>query len=58
VAALPCRLGPDASTELRRFTAAELDIIETFLRRALGNHRHADRLRSRARRATGAGSEG
>jgi DNA-binding MarR family transcriptional regulator len=40
----------DASAELRRFTAAELDIIETFLQRALDNQsRHADRLRSQAR---------
>ncbi|MEV5827033.1 hypothetical protein AB0L25_15765 [Spirillospora sp. NPDC052242] len=37
----------DALTELRRFTAAELEVIETFPHRALDNQsRHADRLRS------------
>ncbi|WP_067800162.1 MarR family transcriptional regulator [Actinomadura formosensis] len=39
----------DALAELRRFTFAELEIIETFLHRALDNQtRHADRLRSQA----------
>ncbi|WP_067812978.1 MarR family transcriptional regulator [Actinomadura kijaniata] len=37
----------DALAELHRFTLAELDVIETFLHRALDNQtRHADRLRS------------
>ncbi|MER5621928.1 MarR family transcriptional regulator [Streptosporangium sp. NPDC002544] len=36
----------EAQTELLRFSTAELDTIETFLRRALHNQvRHADRLR-------------
>jgi DNA-binding MarR family transcriptional regulator len=36
----------DALAELRRFTSAELEVIETFLHRALDNQtRHADRLR-------------
>lgn len=39
----------DALAELRRFTVAELEAIETFLHRALDNQaRHADRLRSQA----------
>jgi DNA-binding MarR family transcriptional regulator len=37
----------DARAELRRFTLAELQLIEKFLRRALDNQkRHASRLRS------------
>ena len=36
----------DAQAELRRFTIAELELIEEFLRRALDNQaRHAKRLR-------------
>lgn len=39
----------DALAELRRFTVAELEVIETFLHHALDNQiRHADRLRSPA----------
>ncbi|WP_165969033.1 MarR family transcriptional regulator [Actinomadura sp. KC06] len=40
----------DALAELRRFTIAELEVIETFLQRALDNQtHHAARLRSQAR---------
>ncbi|MEU0477918.1 MarR family transcriptional regulator [Streptosporangium sp. NPDC006013] len=39
-------IATEAQTELLRFSTAELDTIETFLRRALHNQvRHADRLR-------------
>ncbi|MFI0369458.1 MarR family winged helix-turn-helix transcriptional regulator [Actinomadura sp. 1N219] len=39
----------DALAELRRFTIAELEVIETFLQRALDNQTyHAARLRSQA----------
>ncbi|MBB4700042.1 MarR family winged helix-turn-helix transcriptional regulator [Sphaerisporangium siamense] len=39
-------IAAEAQTELLRFSVAELELIETFLRRALHNQaRHADRLR-------------
>ncbi|MFI7439644.1 MarR family winged helix-turn-helix transcriptional regulator [Nonomuraea indica] len=39
-------IAADAQAELLRFTDTELDVIETFLRRALDNQaRHAGRLR-------------
>ncbi|WP_202637774.1 MarR family transcriptional regulator [Bailinhaonella thermotolerans] len=42
-------IATEAQAELLRFSAAELDLIETFLRRALDNQtRHAARLREPA----------
>ncbi|MEU8382961.1 MarR family transcriptional regulator [Streptosporangium sp. NPDC048865] len=39
-------IAADARAELLRFDVAELELVETFLRRALHNQvRHADRLR-------------
>ncbi|WP_062431481.1 MarR family winged helix-turn-helix transcriptional regulator [Herbidospora daliensis] len=39
-------IADDARAELLRFTVGELELIETFLRRALANQtRHAERLR-------------
>jgi Transcriptional regulators len=45
-------IAADARAELLRFSVADLDLIETFLRRALHNQaRHADRLREGTERA-------
>ncbi|TKK83781.1 MarR family transcriptional regulator [Herbidospora galbida] len=44
-------IADDARAELLRFSVTELELIETFLRRALDNQaRHADRLRGRTAR--------
>ncbi|WP_062351041.1 MarR family winged helix-turn-helix transcriptional regulator [Herbidospora yilanensis] len=44
-------IADDARAELLQFSLTELELIESFLRRALDNQaRHADRLRGRAKR--------